>query len=65
MYRIPYPSELRIESSAGPRTYDLTGIVVHVGSGLSFGHYYAFARSRGKWINFNDTSVKVVEDNEI
>jgi ubiquitin carboxyl-terminal hydrolase 12/46 len=65
VYRIPYPCELRIESLEGPKMYNLTGIVVHVGSGLSFGHYYAFARSKGKWIKFNDTSVQVVEDNEI
>lgn len=65
VYRIPYPCELRIESLEGPKVYNLTGIVVHVGSGLSFGHYYSFARSKGKWIKFNDTSVQVVEDNEI
>lgn len=64
-YRIPYPNELRMDSLEGPKTYNLIGIVVHMGSGLHFGHYYSLAKSKGKWICFNDQSVKVVEDNEI
>ena len=65
VYRIPYPSELRVNSLEGPKTYQIKGMVVHIGSGLAFGHYIALAKCHGKWINFNDVSVKVVEDNEI
>ena len=65
MYRIPYPSELRVTSLEEARTYQIKGIVVHVGSGMAFGHYYAVVKSQGKWIKFNDTMVNVVEDNDI
>lgn len=45
--------------------YHIKGIVVHVGSGISMGHYYALVKSQGKWIKCNDTLVNVVEDNDI
>lgn len=64
-YRIPYPTELKVDSLEGARVYNIKGIVVHVGSGMAFGHYYALVKSQGKWIKFNDTSVSVVEDNDI
>ena len=43
--------------------YDLTGIVVHYGSGMHYGHYWSLAKSNGpigsqnrnsKWIEFDD-----------
>lgn len=65
MYRIPYPSELRVDSLDGAKVYQIKGIVVHVGSGISMGHYYALVKSQGKWVKCNDTQVQVVEDNDI
>ncbi|CCX35442.1 Probable ubiquitin carboxyl-terminal hydrolase 16 [Taphrina deformans PYCC 5710] len=39
-------------------TYSLTGVVVHQGSGVSSGHYYAFGKgSNATWNEFNDDSV--------
>lgn len=39
-------------------SYKLAGVVVHQGSGVSSGHYYAFGRgSNGTWNEFNDSSV--------
>ena len=39
-------------------TYNLKGIVVHFGTSES-GHYYDFIKTeKGKWYEFNDTSVK-------
>jgi uncharacterized UBP type Zn finger protein len=49
-------------------SYDLKGIVVHYGSGMQFGHYWSLAKSDGnnpKWIEFDDTKIRVVEDREI
>lgn len=65
VYRIPYPSELRVNSLDGAKVYQIKGIVVHVGSGISMGHYYGLVKSQGKWVKCNDTSVQVVEDNDI
>ena len=31
---------------------------------MHHGHYYALVKSQGKWINFNDTDVKIVEDKD-
>ncbi len=36
-----------------------------MGSGMTLGHYYALVKSQGKWVKCNDTSVHVVEDNDI
>ena len=60
-YRIPYPAELKVNNSI----YNLKGIVVHMGQGLAYGHYWALAKCLGKWIEFDDTKVKVVEDKHI
>lgn len=49
--------------------YDLNGIVVHHGQGMSYGHYWSLARSScdgyPKWIEFDDNKTQVVEDKEI
>jgi ubiquitin C-terminal hydrolase len=65
VYRIPYPTELRVNSLEGATVYQIKGIVVHVGSGISMGHYYALVKNQGKWIKCNDTKVEVVEDKDI
>lgn len=54
--------------------YDLTGIVVHYGSGMHYGHYWSLAKSNGpigsqsrnsKWIEFDDQKTRIVEDEDI
>ena len=57
---------IKFESLAGMSSnycYDLTGIVVHYGSGMHYGHYWSLAKSNGpigsqnrnsKWIEFDD-----------
>jgi ubiquitin C-terminal hydrolase len=69
--RIPFPQELRIESALddvsgeNPILYNLTGIIVHMGQGYAYGHYFALAKSRGRWIRFDDTRVDAVEEKEM
>ena len=46
----------------------MNGIVVHYGSGMHYGHYWSLARTPGpnhKWIEYDDTKIKVVEDKEV
>ena len=41
---------------------------MHYGSGMHYGHYWALARSPvpdQKWIEYDDTKIRVVEDREI
>ena len=39
--------------------YNLFAVVVHVGTGNDFGHYYCVVKIAGKWIKFDDESVSV------
>lgn len=65
-FRIPYPEELRLQSTDGvSTTYFLKGIIVHAGSGMLHGHYYSLVKSQGKWMKFDDTKVEIVEDKQI
>ena len=65
-HRIPFPSELRIESaldeSDASTMYHLKGIVVHLGQGYAYGHYFAIIKSRGRWIKFDDNYVETVDE---
>ena len=39
--------------------YNLSAVVVHVGSGNEYGHYYCLVKVSGKWIKFDDEAVQV------
>ena len=49
--------------------------MVHYGSGMHYGHYWSLARSKGnssldgsqtyKWVEFDDSKIRIVEDKEI
>eukprot|EP01087_Luapelamoeba_hula_P014401 TRINITY_DN4208_c2_g1_i6.p1 TRINITY_DN4208_c2_g1~~TRINITY_DN4208_c2_g1_i6.p1 ORF type:complete len:1301 (+),score=270.41 TRINITY_DN4208_c2_g1_i6:201-4103(+) len=47
--------------------YDLKSVVIHHGTGLRVGHYTAFCYNadRDCWLNFNDSRVSVVSDEEV
>ncbi len=66
--KLPQPSEAEPKEALADPSYNLRGIVVHYGSGLNYGHYWSLARSQGsrsKWIEFDDTKIRVVDDREI
>jgi ubiquitin carboxyl-terminal hydrolase 4/11/15 len=44
--------------------YDLYGIIEHFG-GLSYGHYIAKCKNFGKWYEFNDSKVSLINDDKI
>ena len=49
----------------GEYVYQLYSIMIHQGGAFG-GHYYAYIKSfeDGKWYNFNDTTVKPLENEE-
>ncbi|EGB12158.1 hypothetical protein AURANDRAFT_52390 [Aureococcus anophagefferens] len=55
-----------IDGDGDGATYYLCAVVNHYGT-IEFGHYTAYARSRddARWRLFNDSSVSVVEDDEV
>ncbi|EKX43390.1 hypothetical protein GUITHDRAFT_153256 [Guillardia theta CCMP2712] len=45
--------------------YELIGAIVHIGRGLESGHYVAYSRVDGAWLEMNDEVVKVVQQSEL
>lgn len=57
--RVPFSTTLTL----GPQLkYTLKGIVVHMGQGLSYGHYYSIVKCQDKWLRFDDSEIKVVDE---
>lgn len=66
-HRIPFPQDLRIESalddSSPPFIYRLKGIVVHMGQGYAYGHYFAVIKKKNqRWFRYDDTTVECVDE---
>lgn len=40
-----------------PPKYQLFAFIVHLGSSVHCGHYVAFLKKDGKWVQFNDQKV--------
>lgn len=60
------PYTLGPEKDSGNTIYDLFAVSNHFG-GLGGGHYTAFAKNHknGKWYDFDDASVRAIQENEI
>ena len=39
--------------------YNLFAVVVHVGGGNEYGHYYCLVKMSGNWVKFDDENVSV------
>ena len=73
-YRIPFPTELLMPQEDGPtdlqeagenyvrQRYYLKGVIVHLGTGLNYGHYIALVRIHGKWLRFDDDKIDEVDE---
>jgi ubiquitin carboxyl-terminal hydrolase 47 len=59
-------AEIELYKKDGEYVYELFSIMIHSGSAMG-GHYFAYIKSfeDSKWRNFNDSSVKEIEDKEI
>ena len=57
------------KTSLANHSYDLRGLVIHYGTGMTFGHYWALAKTQGKhnpkWVEYDDTKIRVVDDHEV
>ena len=51
------------ENNKGSK-YDLIGVINHYG-GESFGHYTAYCLNRKKWIEYNDESLSLINENKV
>jgi ubiquitin carboxyl-terminal hydrolase 36/42 len=46
--------------------YELCGVIVHVGRGCQFGHYYSYVKTmNGIWCRADDQHVSQVEIDEV
>ena len=66
---VQYPIQLRsshISHSDGrPCSWDLSGLVVHVGPSIRRGHYFAFFKSEGIWYRADDTTIQPVSTHRV
>mmetsp|Transcript_22314 Transcript_22314/g.32942 ORF Transcript_22314/g.32942 Transcript_22314/m.32942 type:complete len:882 (-) Transcript_22314:87-2732(-) len=68
---IEFPACLRLPLSDGRKCeYALTGIVVHLGSSATSGHYTSFVKKpghngAGKWYNMDDSYVEAVSEKTV
>lgn len=53
----PYLLENPLQGPVETNIYDLSGVVVHHGSGSRSGHYTSYSKRDGEWYDFNDGNV--------
>jgi len=65
-YSINIPDNIKLDYLLKDRNilnektlYNLSAVVVHVGSGSEYGHYYCLVKLSGRWIKFDDETVQV------
>jgi ubiquitin C-terminal hydrolase len=71
-YFINIPSDIRLDFLLKDKDkyrentlYNLFAIVVHVGTGNDYGHYYCVIKIAGKWVKFDDENVLIMEKTDI
>jgi ubiquitin C-terminal hydrolase len=43
----------------------LSAIIVHIGAGNVYGHYFAVLKNRRRWYKFDDEDITIVEEREL
>ncbi len=41
--------------------YNLAAVVIHVGGGNEYGHYFCLVKVSGKWVKFDDENMNVIK----
>jgi ubiquitin C-terminal hydrolase len=66
-YSINIPYDIRLDFLLKDKSkykestlYNLFAVVVHVGTGSEYGHYYCLVKISGKWVKFDDENVIVI-----
>ncbi len=65
-YCINLPNDISLEfllkekeKYSASTLYNLSAVVVHVGTGNEYGHYYCLVKISGEWVKFDDENVTV------
>lgn len=56
-YNLVINQELSVMTEAGREKFRLYAIIVHSGSVMSSGHYYALIKNQGYWYKLNDNAI--------
>jgi len=71
-YCINIPYDIRLdfllkekEKYKNNTLYNLIAVIVHVGSGSEYGHYYCIIKVAGKWVKFDDDILTVLNENNM
>lgn len=66
-YCINIPHDIRLdfllkekEKYKNNTLYNLYAIIVHVGSGNEYGHYFCIIKIAGRWVKFDDDVITVI-----
>ncbi|RMZ52710.1 hypothetical protein APUTEX25_000829 [Auxenochlorella protothecoides] len=69
-HRVVFPFELKVVNTTpdcpdADTSYDLFGVVVHMGAQPNHGHYVALVKSCGQWVCFDDDQVIAVTEAQV
>eukprot|EP01023_Acetabularia_acetabulum_P066604 TRINITY_DN9013_c0_g2_i2.p1 TRINITY_DN9013_c0_g2~~TRINITY_DN9013_c0_g2_i2.p1 ORF type:complete len:405 (+),score=57.66 TRINITY_DN9013_c0_g2_i2:197-1411(+) len=69
-YRIVFPIELKLGGTTtnaqhGDVLYKIFAVVVHIGAGMSHGHYVSLIKSGDQWLCFDDEQVMLIDEERI
>lgn len=67
-YRVVFPIHLRLINTVPDvedRAYKLIAIVVHIGSGMLYGHYTCFVKNNDDWFLYDDDKIYMVTEDDI
>mmetsp|Transcript_26252 Transcript_26252/g.67522 ORF Transcript_26252/g.67522 Transcript_26252/m.67522 type:complete len:353 (+) Transcript_26252:415-1473(+) len=69
-YRVVFPMELKLFNTTdncdeADTVYNLSAVVVHVGSGPNHGHYVSLVKSFSNWLFFDDENVEPVTESMV
>eukprot|EP01026_Neomeris_dumetosa_P033272 TRINITY_DN26500_c0_g1_i1.p1 TRINITY_DN26500_c0_g1~~TRINITY_DN26500_c0_g1_i1.p1 ORF type:complete len:410 (-),score=38.55 TRINITY_DN26500_c0_g1_i1:291-1409(-) len=69
-YRIAFPIEMKLGGTTmnaqhGDILYKIFAVVVHIGAGMSHGHYVSLIKSGDQWLCFDDETVVTIDEEQI